>query len=714
MAVALGGKGQISLEFVVVYSLVLVIFTVVFGLVTSSRAAELAQQQNSFLQLVVQDVATGIQQTVSSGNGYSMAVQLPTSISSAPYSLYITSTGIVLANMSVTGQVLSAQASSGIRNLFVGGTALQSNGPIRVYSMPVSAGSIAMANYFGAIYVDAPPPGFSGVFGALAMNATYTSNSVTLYLHALSASGSNLTGARISVIARQGSAVQVASGLANTKGNVTITLSPNNIYPTENVSIYATVLGGTAAGSLVSWFPLMSVFGNVTYDLSGSGSTGLVTNDIFGAFKKPWVPMRQNATNLQVASFNSVDEVNATSSAINTTLNASDTVSFWMNWSGTTPETPFSFYQGYNLSASTCMGFNAGSGDNYGFPANGLSGRWVFVTAEFYNGPYTGNTAIYINGVNQSLSQCSGTPTTSQATDNVIMGGWKQGYRFTGSMSNVQLYSGRLSQAQVSGLYGEGLDGAPLSTGILAGWWPLDGNTNDYSPYNSGGTTPVQFANYYYYTNSPTYVLDLSSGQYGVYGANVASARLGVNPSTLGTVNFSVNQWFMLANAVSPYSSVLGGSSPVVDIYDGSTNNGIGAGQSFDFGGSWAGGSGGRFSWGEYGPTSWQSCSTPANTVRANAWYDALVSVSGYTNVTIYLDGQRAANCTFTGVSASTLSSSSANLMLGLNDNPTGTDELGQTYISDVELYGNVLTARQAQQLYGYGTPFYAAVGLGG
>ena len=53
------------------------------------------------------------------------------------------------------------------------------------------------------------------------------------------------------------------------------------------------------------------------------------------------------------------------------------------------------------------------------------------------------------------------------------------GWQFVGAMSNVQLYNSSLSSAQVGRLYGEGIEGLPISDADLAGWWTLDGNSND-------------------------------------------------------------------------------------------------------------------------------------------------------------------------------------------------------------------------------------------
>jgi hypothetical protein len=55
------------------------------------------------------------------------------------------------------------------------------------------------------------------------------------------------------------------------------------------------------------------------------------------------------------------------------------------------------------------------------------------------------------------------------------------GTAFNGSITNVQIYSTALTPAVISGMYYEGLNGAPLNTfySSLVGWWPLIGNVND-------------------------------------------------------------------------------------------------------------------------------------------------------------------------------------------------------------------------------------------
>ena len=60
----------------------------------------------------------------------------------------------------------------------------------------------------------------------------------------------------------------------------------------------------------------------------------------------------------------------------------------------------------------------------------------------------------------------------------------------TGTMmySNIQLYNISLSNSSIQALYKEGIGGAPINVNNLMGWWPLNGNANDYSGYGNDGT----------------------------------------------------------------------------------------------------------------------------------------------------------------------------------------------------------------------------------
>ena len=65
---------------------------------------------------------------------------------------------------------------------------------------------------------------------------------------------------------------------------------------------------------------------------------------------------------------------------------------------------------------------------------------------------------------------------------------------FNGSIANLQLYNTSLSGPEVNALYLEGISGAPIDLQNLVGWWPLNGNANDYSGnMNNGVPSNVVF-----------------------------------------------------------------------------------------------------------------------------------------------------------------------------------------------------------------------------
>jgi len=56
-----------------------------------------------------------------------------------------------------------------------------------------------------------------------------------------------------------------------------------------------------------------------------------------------------------------------------------------------------------------------------------------------------------------------------------------------GSIANLQIYNTSLSANEIQALYLEGIGGAPIDLQNLVGWWPLNGNANDYSGNGNNG-----------------------------------------------------------------------------------------------------------------------------------------------------------------------------------------------------------------------------------
>jgi hypothetical protein len=155
-------SAQIAVEFIVVYSFVLLVFVTFFSLVASQSATGLSQQQYSTVQLVAEDVAAYINQAVVSGSGYNASVQIDSGIGLSQYNISISTSGIVIASFKTGGQTLSAQASSDARNLHINGTLVAgtANGTA-LYQIPAYTGLLRVANRDGIIYIDQTPPNIS-------------------------------------------------------------------------------------------------------------------------------------------------------------------------------------------------------------------------------------------------------------------------------------------------------------------------------------------------------------------------------------------------------------------------------------------------------------------------------------------------------------------------------------------------------------------------
>ncbi len=123
------------------------------------------------------------------------------------------------------------------------------------------------------------------------------------------------------------------------------------------------------------------------------------------------------------------------------------------------------------------------------------TGQWVFYATTFDGSSTTG----YI-GLTGQLH----TGSTTSGITNVILpsspplaigaAGPFDTY-WTGDIANIQVYNTTLSSSEISALYLEGIGGAPIRPQNIVGWWPLNGNANDYSGNgNNGQLSSVTFS----------------------------------------------------------------------------------------------------------------------------------------------------------------------------------------------------------------------------
>jgi len=138
--------------------------------------------------------------------------------------------------------------------------------------------------------------------------------------------------------------------------------------------------------------------------------------------------------------------------------------------------------------------FLAANGATYGL----ADSQYAAAVGVWYHmvGVYDGaKVRIYVNGVEKNNAALTGS--MSSGSVSLTIGKTQPQYTY-GLISNVQIYNTSLSANEIQALYVEGVGGAPLLLQNLAGWWPLNGDTRDYSGNNNNGVpTAISFTSQY-------------------------------------------------------------------------------------------------------------------------------------------------------------------------------------------------------------------------
>lgn len=140
---------------------------------------------------------------------------------------------------------------------------------------------------------------------------------------------------------------------------------------------------------------------------------------------------------------------------------------------------------GFCLEWDTAATANPGGWTGEGFPIpNSGFDTWMFLAVS-QNGDEK-----YWYGNGQEIGTQIVSNTMTYVGSNVTIGSVSTGYAaitygnaewFNGSIADVQIYNTSLDANQITALYNEGLGGDPINLDYLVGWWPLNGNANDYS-----------------------------------------------------------------------------------------------------------------------------------------------------------------------------------------------------------------------------------------
>lgn len=102
-----------------------------------------------------------------------------------------------------------------------------------------------------------------------------------------------------------------------------------------------------------------------------------------------------------------------------------------------------------------------------------------------YSGIPTNVVIVYLDGTQQVLT---GATQSQNAQGNLYIGGvGAQFWSYIGNEANVQVYNSVLTMNDIQALYYKGIGGAPIYPQYIIGWWPLNGDANDYGGNNDNG-----------------------------------------------------------------------------------------------------------------------------------------------------------------------------------------------------------------------------------
>jgi len=144
-------KAQIALEFLLVFSFVLLVFIFIFALITSQRSLGMSYQSFSQLQLVAQSVAMAMSNAANAGNGYSAQMPISSTVGLLPYNLTITKSGMVVASMHIGKQLVQARAYSTAKAVASSPNFAASS---TAYLLPIQNGTISIQNSYGEVCID--------------------------------------------------------------------------------------------------------------------------------------------------------------------------------------------------------------------------------------------------------------------------------------------------------------------------------------------------------------------------------------------------------------------------------------------------------------------------------------------------------------------------------------------------------------------------------
>ncbi len=609
-----------------------------------------------------------------------------------------------------------------ITNLQAYPTALSANSLLLLYGLGIGAQPLPGATLW--LPMDQGLNDHAGSHNGYGSNVSFAHVS-EISAKLLSGGNSNSSNALIGAVAANGRLSLTRSYLGRTDANGDALLfdTSESQSGSDNLTIDAFNGDSALVGNLVAWFPLDLGYGQAAY--------GFTPNQVIqsSSVNPLWATPPANASSLMAARFVQGSPLYAAQGNVvafdpqNTIQeNGTLTVVAWINFSGTTPNC-----QGIAGDLSSGSGFElGGSGGCGAFNVSGISvpwpnlqqsfpqGSWEMVTGEYDS--QNGTATVYLNS-SPFASNAVGASLSLNAMANLTLGSdsWPTGLQqvFNGMITNVQVYSTILTPSQLAALYLQGPTAAPAERSGLAGWWPLDGDANDYSNTRNPAA----------YTENILWVNQQFSGQ-PAPGARAAVSFYQTQPSYItATLPSQSNNGIAVSLWFYPKDNGLWGAS----------------GSSTDLGDYWEnlisgsdtpGSCGGAFSLDLITKTitpalRWTVGSSPASSVPApseyldltpNSWQN-VVATENSTSIAVYVDGVEFGNSSYVGKLNSDVPAPSYNsLTLGGTNSLLAAPSSGCTplsgYLADVMVYNRSLSQANALLLYRQGISPSASLNL--
>ena len=195
---------------------------------------------------------------------------------------------------------------------------------------------------------------------------------------------------------------------------------------------------------------------NVAVNAVAGGPAGNFLAPSAAKVATPAVPPRKPNTCSGAAFTAGTGSMRSTGVALDLNAGAKNSVSFWMFWNGGDSQMPFGFAR-YDLwLQGGSFGFNSANSDIYGISSAGLANGWHHVAAVFTNGNIAANK-LWIDGAPQVLTQRQSSPNNASAyaANSFQLSSWTNdnNYRFVGSIDELKVYRGALTDALVAGDY---------------------------------------------------------------------------------------------------------------------------------------------------------------------------------------------------------------------------------------------------------------------